>query len=86
MLQYVDVMIHTPWKMYGPHTDWILSREGLPRRLHRDFKFIEDNHSVDNWVMELGPRIKVKESLARELVEAMKFDCGLLSSGMEYLS
>nr|VWP00433.1 N/A [Ganoderma boninense] len=79
-------MIHAPWKMYGPHTDYILSREGLPRRLHRDFKFIEDNHSVDDWVMELGSRIKVQEGLAKELVKAMKFDCGLLSCGGGHLS
>ncbi|PIL33178.1 hypothetical protein GSI_04628 [Ganoderma sinense ZZ0214-1] len=62
-------------KMFGPYTDALLTKHGLPRRTHTILRDVEKTYPVERWMQAL--RLKVEgcsDDIAQTLVEAMKAD------------
>lgn len=72
-----SVANHKPFTIYGRHSDDVLMREELPRRLHKVLHDVEDQYSVGEWSVALRAKIPYcTVALAEALAEAMKLDCG----------
>ena len=70
---------HRPWEVYGPNTDDVISRNGLPRpKTHKALHMVETNWPAGEWVIGLLDSISgCSQALAESLAAAMNADCQL---------